>query len=181
MTKYRTSGEKIAKSVTVALTLVFAMVSSVTAHAAGIGVAEANDKFLEENQEIVMFEEPVVVDEWTEQMVVETSEDVEIVYVNDVIMYLGGASFSWSVPANTRYVTSSIYFAEGTEVQISCTATPKDCVYWFGLMAASSTCYVVEGTGSGSYDFTVPSSGYYRIMVENRSDETINVNGGYSY
>lgn len=181
MTKYRTSGKKIAKSVTVALTLVFAMVSSVTAHAAGIGVAEANDKFLEENQEIVMFEDFVPVEDWSDEMVVETSEDVEIVYVNDVIMTLAGSTFSWSVPVGTRYVTSSIYFTEGTEVQIACTATPNDCVYWFGLMAASSTCYVVEGTGSGSYDFTVPSSGYYRIMVENRGDEVLNVSGSYQY
>lgn len=181
MTKYRTSGKKIAKSVTVALTLVFAMVSSVTAHAAGIGVAEANDAFLKDNQEVVAYEEFSVTEGWSDEMVVETSEDVEIVYVNDVIMTLAGSTFSWSVPVGTRYVTSSIYFTEGTEVQIACTATPNDCVYWFGLMAASSTCYIVEGTGAGSHVFTVPSSGYYRIMVENRGDEVLNVSGSYQY
>lgn len=181
MTKYRTSGEKIAKSVTVALTLVFAMVSSVTAHAAGIGVAEANDAFLKDNQEVVAYEEFSVTEGWSDEMVVETSEDVEIVYITDGIMYLGSGNISWEVPAGTRYVTSSIYMAEGTEVHIACSASPTDCTYWFGLMAASSTCYIVEGTGAGSHVFTVPSSGYYRIMVENRSSETITVNGGYSY
>ena len=106
---------------------------------------------------------------------------VDIVYVNDGIMTFGSGSIDWSVPAGTRYVTSSIYMAKGTEVQIACTASPSTCTYWFGLMAANSDCYVVEGSGAGAHVFTVPSNGYYRIMVENRSIQSINVSGTYRY
>lgn len=123
----------------------------------------------------------VPADSWSDEMLLEASDGVDIVYVNDGIMTLGSGSIAWDVPANTRYVTSSIYMTEGTIVSIACTARPSDCTYWFGLMYASSTCNVVEGTGSGAHDFTVPSNGYYRIMVENRSSETITVTGGYQY
>ena len=181
MKKYRASGKKIAKSVTVVLTVVFAMLSSVTAHAAGIGVAKANDKFLEENQELVAFDEFKDVSDWSEEMMVEADDDIKTIYRDDIVVTRAGSTFSWEVPAGTRYVTSSIYFSEGTEVQIACTASPSDCTYRFGLMHSSSTCYIVEGSGMGAHAFTVPSSGYYRVMVENRGSVTLSVNGGYSY
>lgn len=181
MQKYRTSGKKIAKSVTVALTVVFAMLSSVTAHAAGVGFAKVNDALLEDSQEVVAFEEFVVAEGWSDEMVVETSDSVNIVYINDGIMTLGQGSFDWDVPVGTRYVTSSIYLTAGTEVQIACTALPTNCTYWFGLMHSSSTCYVVEGSGMGAHVFTVPSSGYYYVMVENRGSSVLSVNGSYAY
>jgi len=180
MQKYRNSSKKIAKSVTIALTVVFAMLSSVTAHAAGVGVAETSDKYLEENQD-VEYPEIANFTTWSEEMVIEPSDAVEIVYINDGIMTLGQGSIDWDVPVGTRYVTSSFYFTKGTQVQIACTASPSNCTYWFGLMHSSSTCYVVEGTGAGSNVFTVPSSGYYHIMVENRGSSLLSVVGGYTY
>jgi len=180
MQKYRNSSKKIAKSVTVALTVVFAMLSSVTAHAAGVGLAKASDKYLEENQE-VLYNVDDTTNKWSDEMLIPVSDAVDIVYINEGIMTLGQGSFDWDVPVGTRYVTSSIYLTKGTVVQIACTALPSDCTYWFGLMYPSSTCSVVEGSGYGSYGFTVPSNGYYHIMVENRGSSVLSVVGSYSY
>ena len=181
MQKYRESGKKIAKSVTVALTVAFAMISSVTAYAAGVDFAQTSDAYLEDNQEWVVYDLPETAEGWSDEMVIEPTEAVETVYINEGIMILGQGTIDWDIPAGTRYVTSSFYFTEGTKVQIACTALPSNCTYRFGLMHSSSTCYVVEGAGSGSYTFTVPSNGYYHIMVENRSSQTLSVTGGYSY
>lgn len=181
MQKYRTGGKRIAKSVTVALTVVFAMLSTVTAHAAGVGMAEINDVFLEERQEILLDEPFGNITDWSEEMLVETSDDIEVVYIDDEIMTRSGSTFSWTVPVGTRYVTKAVYLTKGTEVQIACTATPMDCTYWFGLMYPSSTCNVVEGSGAGSHTFTVPSNGSYHIMVENRGSVELNVSGSYQY
>lgn len=181
MQKYRTSGKKIAKSVTVALTVVFAMLSSVTAHATGVGFAKVNDALLEDSQELVVFDDFADTNGWSEEMVIESSDAVEIVYINDGIMLLGQGSIDWDVPTGTRYVTASIYLTKGTEVQIACTASPSNATYWFGLMHSSSTCYIVEGSGAGSHTFTIPSSGYYYVMVENRSSQTIHAMGSYQY
>ena len=181
MQKYRNSSKKIAKSVTIALTVVFAMLSSVTAHAAGVGVAETSDKYLKEKQELIEFEDFAENTGWSEEMVIEPSDAVEIVYINDGIMTIGQSTFDWDVPVGTRYVTASIYMTKGTEVQIVCSASPSNATYWFGLMHSSSTCYIVEGSGAGSHTFTIPSSGYYHIMVENRSNNVLSVAGAYTY
>jgi len=180
MEKYRANMKRVAKTVTFAWVMVFALFSSVTAHAAGLGLAKAGDEVLKETQSV---EQDGVFEKvgWSDEMTIPASDTVEIIYINDDVMLLGQGTIDWDVPVGTRCVSGSIYLAKGTVVQIACTAIPSNCTYWFGLMHANSNCTVVEGTGSGAHDFTVSSSGYYRIMVENRSSQAISVTGGYSY
>ena len=181
MEKYRVNMRRVAKSVTFAGVMVFALLSSTVAYAAGIGTAKVSDAVLKETQNVTQFGEFEDFSGWSDEMLIPASDTVDIIYINDDIMTLGGGTIDWDVPVGTRYVTSSIYFTEGTVVQIACTATPSNCTYWFGLMHANSDCSVVEGSGYGAHGFTIPSTGYYRIMVENRSSQVISVNGGYSY
>jgi len=181
MEKYKANMKKMAKSVTFAWVMIFAMFSSVTAHAAGFGLAEAGDEVLKETQSVSQFDASEDVLSWSDEMVIPANDVVNIVYVNDGIMPLGQATFTWDVPIETRCVSASIYLTKDTEVQIACTATPNNCLYWFGLMHSSSDCYVVEGTGQGSHAFTVPKTGYYRIMVENRGSVALRVAGSYAY
>lgn len=181
MENYRANMRRVAKTVTFAWVMVFALFSSVTAHAAGIGLAKAGDADLKETQNIAQAGEVNEISAWSDEMIIPANEAVTIVYMNDGIMTLGGSTFNWSVPVGTRCVSGSIYFSAGTEVEIVCTALPNNCTYWFGLMHANSDCTVVQGSGAGSYTFTVASSGYYRIMVENRSSQEISVAGSYAY
>lgn len=182
MKKYRVNVKKMATSAAIAWTLVFAIFSSVTAHAAGIGIAEANDAMLKENQVVGYFEDATNPDgSWSDVMEIEETDPVNIVYINDGIMTLGGGSIDWYVPVGTRYVTSAMYFTAGTEVHIACTATPTDALFWFGIMHPSSAVSVVEGTGSGGRGFVIPSNGYYRVLVENRSNVEIHAGGYYQY
>ena len=181
MENYRTNMRRVAKSVTFAWVMIFALVSSVTAYAAGEEIVEAGDKALLETQQVERqggFEESTG---WSEEIFVPAGDVPEMVYFNDDIMLLGAGTFDWNVRAGVRGVGNSIYLTAGTEVQIACTATPSNCLYWFGLMNANTDCYIVEGTGSGSHTFTIPSNGYYRIMVENRSTQQIRVMGTYQY
>ena len=181
MKNYRANMKRVAKTVTFAWAMVFALLSSVTAHAAGIGLAKASDNSLQETQNVDLDGEFVESPGWSDEMVIPASDVVDIIYINDGIMQLGQTTFDWDVPVGTRCVSGSIYFAAGTEVVISCSATPANCTYWFGLMHANSDCTVVEGSGAGLHTFTVSSSGYYRIMVENRSSQAISVVGYYQY
>ena len=182
MDKYRANMKKMAKSATFIWALIFAMFSSVTAHAAGIDLAEANDEMLKVTQELQYYSDEMDLSgSWSEIKEVETSDTVDIVYINEDIMILGNGTFNWSVPVGTRYVTSGIYLTEGTHVQVACTASPSDCLYWFGIMHPTSTCSIVEGTGAGSCTFEIPYSGYYRVMVENRGNVVLNAAGSYTY
>lgn len=181
MEKYRANARKTAKIAAVAWVMVVAMLSTVTAHAAGAGLAEAGDSLLQESQIIEQDGAFEKTETWSEEMTISANSDAEIIYMNDAVVTLGQGTIDWDVPIGTRCVSASIYLAEGTEVDIVCSASPTDCTYWFGLMHASSSCTVVEGSGAGSHTFTVSSSGYYRIMVENRSSQEISVVGGYTY
>lgn len=181
MDNYIANMRRVAKSVTFAGVMVFALLCSTTAYAAGVGIAKAGDESLKETQNVAQFGEFGDVSGWSEEMLISASDAVDIVYVNDGIMTLGSGTVDWNVPVGTRYVTSSIYLAKGTVVQIACTGTPSNCTYWFGLMHANSDCSVVEGSGYGAHGFTIQSSGYYRIMVENRSSQSIHVVGAYQY
>ena len=181
MERYRANKRKGAKIAAFAWVMVVAMMSSVTAHAAGVGIAEAGDAALQETQIVGqdgMFNDGIG---WEEEMLIPASDVVDIIYINDGIMTLGSGTIDWDVPIGTRCVSASIYMAKGTQVQIACTGTPSNCTYWFGLMYASSECSVVEGSGAGGHTFTVPSNGYYRIMVENRSSQVMHVMGTYQY
>ena len=178
MEKYRVNMKRVAKTVTFAWVMVFALFSSVTAHAAGFGLAKASDEVLKETQKVVEHETN---ESELEEFVVPADSDVTIIYMNDGVMTLGQGTIDWDVPVGTRCVSGSLYMTEGTEVSIVCAAKPTNFTYWFGLMYASSECHVVSVTGSASHTFTVPSNGYYRVMVENRSSQEISVVGGYSY
>ena len=180
MDKYRTNMKRVTKSVTFAWVMVFAMVSTVTAHAAGIKILEINDNMLRENQVVSYYEDNATGD-WSEIMTIENSDPVNTVYINDGIMTLGEGSFSWDVPVATRYVTNFIYLTEGQQIDITCTGRPTDCLYWFGIMHPSSAVSVVEGTGMGGRTFTIPSSGYYRVLVENRGSTELHAVGTYVY
>ena len=177
---FRTSS----KAAMTLLVAVFILASTVTSYAAGLKLAESNDKEFKVTQEVEVTVDNTEIDADLEEFVVtaEESKDVEIVCVGEDVMTLGGASFYWTVPVGTRYVTSAIYLSKGTVISIACTSKPSNCTYWYGLMrAADNSSTVVETSGTSGHDFTISSSGYYYVMVENRSSEEITVGGSYNY
>jgi len=181
METYRANMRNVAKSVTFAGVMIFALLSSTVAYAAGVGFSEMNDAKLKETQNVGVTGEIVEPAGWSDEMFIPANDVVDIVYLNEGVMTLAGGNINWNVPVGTRYVTSSIYLTQGSVIQIACTATPDNCTYWFGIMHANSDCTVVEGSGYGAHGFTIPSTGYYRVMVENRSNQAISVIGGYQY
>ena len=178
--KFRTSS----KTVMVLLSMVFVLASTVTSYAAGTKVAEQADGEFKKTQEVMATADFSEADVWSDEFVVTEADSagVETIYIESEVMPLGADSFTWTVPVGTRYVASSIYLSKGTVISIACTARPSDCTYWFGLMKMSdNSATVVEGSGTGGHDFTISSSGFYRVMVENRSSKEITVSGGYNY
>lgn len=105
------------------------------------------------------------------------------IVMDDEIITRGsdGASFDWTIPAGTRYVTPEKFFKKGTKISMAVTVVPSDVTYWFGLMHTSGSSKVCELTGAGAHTFTIESTSFYRIMVENRSEDTeIHATGGYT-
>lgn len=184
MKKHGKNLKTTSKIVTALLLLTFITISTRTSYAAGVGMANANDELFKRTQ-VVNFEESedVLVD--TDEFVVSSEDNALVpqIVMDDEIITRGsdGANFDWTIPAGTRYVTPEKFFKKGTEISIAVTITPSDCECWFGLMHSSGESTVCETTGGGYHTFTIKSTGFYRIMVENRSEDTeMHALGAYS-
>ena len=185
MKKHGKNLKTTSKIVTALLLLTFITISTRTSYAAGVGMANANDELFKRTQ-VVNFEESedvLVVD--TDEFVVSSEDNALVpqIVMDDEIITRGstGASFDWTIPAGTRYVTPEKFLKKGTEVRIAVTAMPSDVTIWYGLMHTSGESTVCEITSVGSHTFTIEKTSFYRIMVENRSEDTeIHATGGYS-
>ena len=174
---------KVSRIVTALLVAGFVMVSSEVSYAAGIGVAKVSDYVYKSTQTIDVADGTLLFKDAIEFTVsAEESALVEQVCPDgDGIMPADSDSFNWNIPIEKRYVTPLKWMRKDEPVSIAVVTTPSDALYWYGLMYPSNSCTVCEVTGTSSHVFDVPKSGFYRILVENRSDVEIHAVGGYSF
>ena len=184
MKKHGKNLKTTSKIVTALLLLTFITISTRTSYAAGVGMANANDELFKRTQVVNLVESKDALVN-TDEFVVSSEDNALVpqIVMDDEIITRGstGASFDWTIPAGTRYVTPEKFFKKGTNVTMAVSVTPSDVTIWYGLMHSSGESTVCETTLGGAYTFTIESTGFYRIMVENRSDDTeIHATGGYT-
>lgn len=183
MKKYGKNLKTTSKIVTALLLLTFITISTRTSYAAGVGMANANDELFKKTQEVNFKEQESLSDQSEFSVTAEENALVPQIVMDDEIITRGsdGASFDWTIPAGTRYVTPEKFFKKGTKITIAVTVVPSDITYWYGLMHTTGESTVCENTGAGNYTFTIEKTSFYRIMVENRSEDTeIHATGGYT-
>lgn len=184
MKKHGKNLKTTSKIVTALLLLTFITISTRTSYAAGVGMANANDELFKRTQVVNFKEQDVTFSDSSEfNVTAEENSLVPQIVMDDEIITRGsdGASFDWTIPAGTRYVTPEKFFKKGTKITIAVTVVPSDITYWYGLMHTSGESTVCENTGAGNYTFTVEKTSFYRIMVENRSEDTeMHALGAYS-
>ena len=183
MKKYGKNLKTTSKIVTALLLFTFITISTRTSYAAGVGMANANDELFKKTQEVNIKEQKSLSDQSEFSVTAEENALVPQIVMDDEIITRGsdGASFDWTIPAGTRYVTPEKFFKKGTKITMAVTVVPSDITYWYGLMHTSGESTVCENTGAGNYTFTVEKTSFYRIMVENRSEDTeMHAVGGYT-
>lgn len=182
MDKY---GKKVNKTPGIAIATLlaaFVFVSTSVSYAAGIKVAQANDTAFKTAQKVEIVD-AAELKNGSEQFEVSAEENALVteVCMESDIMTISGGAINWTIPVGQRYVTAEKWLSKGTEVTITVSVTPTTCKYWFGLMESDGDSVVCAATGAASSTFTVSYSGFYRIMVENRSSSEITAVGAYSY
>ena len=183
MKKYGKNLKTTSKIVTALLLLTFITISTRTSYAAGVGMANANDELFKRTQVVNIKERKSLSDQSEFSVTAEENALVPQIVMDDEIITRGsdGASFDWTIPAGTRYVTPEKFFKKGTKITMAVTVVPSDITYWYGLMHTTGESTVCENTGAGNYTFTIEKTSFYRIMVENRSEDTeIHATGGYT-
>ena len=182
MKKFGKNRKRASRFVTAAIAMAFILISTISAYAAGVKLADVNDELYKKNMEVDTVS-GVINDEAGVQFIVKPADDpgVEIVEVQDMLNQCGMDNFDWTIKVGTRFTTTLKWMSKGTEVTVSVTVDPTDCTFWYGLMDPNDNCSVREAKRGGSATFTTTSTGFHRIMVENRSKKEIRAMGSYNY
>ena len=187
MKKY-TQIKKAGKFVSAGLIMAFVMTSVTTAYAAGSSVADVQDSIYRQTEQtspvsdVVMEEGMIFIPAGSD------SSFDELVYASpwaEIIMPVLDeeemVNFNWQVPPDTRYVSSFISLNAGQKVAVSCSALPSSSTYWIGIMNVGGDVWYYQGNGALGYNFTINTSGRYRVLVQNRSTVDITARGNYYY
>lgn len=201
MTKYL-KVKAAGKVVTAALAGAFILLSASTAYASGKTVADLHNIVYQSTEKRTNFTDNIVADNVDTGSVaasdVNTLEehyitiddlnqgDVKTIYPpeDDIMSITAGVmyNFDWNVESNTRHVSGEYYIKAGQKVSVYAYVTPTTKDFWLGIMKPGSAWYV-EGKRSASHTFTVSSSGYYRVFVQNNYKDGTNLHavGNYIY
>lgn len=168
------------------MALVFTLTSVTTVYAASNEMAVAYDKLYQSvevkaaetspSEKLKEFYLPAAMDDTYEVMEYANPEAEFImpaIKENEII------SFNWDVSPGVRKVSTSFYVKAGQVISMSASASPASSTYWIGIMDGLNSVRYVEGTGSMGHDFKIESSGRYRVLVQNRGNETLNAAGNY--
>lgn len=175
--KERRNRGRASKWMLLVCSLTLALVSSVPVYAMADGMVNAEEYVLAESEnlggnaaESALVE--VTITDWSG--------------VNEVVMdietYSSVVTVDFTAAANTRYFLKSQKMEVGDEVGITMKCTDSDALYWVGVkeMYTNSGRYVY-GTGTIAYVFTITEAGTYRVFIENRTDEAIDITGAAVY
>lgn len=89
-------------------------------------------------------------------------------------------SIIWNVDSNYAK-TRSVYLSEGTTITVTATIAPSKSKARIGIIDLDDTYNVKNITGFGSFSYTAPSSGTYKIYFKNTSSFKVTVGINYSF
>lgn len=176
MKKYQRA-KSAGKAVTVALTTAFVLLGTTTVYASGKTVADLHNIIYQNTEERT--------DESTEKLVVaedgmvEHYCDVEDLNLDglqevstldqDIVTVDAGVhyNFDWIVNPNTRHVSGPYKVSKGQYICTSVTISPRDKVYWLGIMDHEGHARYVTGTGAASHNFAITETKTYRVFIQN--------------
>ncbi len=102
-----------------------------------------------------------------------------IAQMDEVAKAVGG--IDWEIKKNQRWYTSYFKVKEGDTISVMTQASPSNVTYYIGVENAIGDQYRLTGTGNLYYPFEAVNGGYWRVFVENPSEQTISVDGSYVY
>ena len=89
------------------------------------------------------------------------------------------ANIEWTVGANTQKSTGKFYVSAGSIIAVTVSIEPSNKTVKAGVIWPDGTRDYVTGSGVLYAPFTAPSSGYYKVFVENGNSTSVTVEGSY--
>lgn len=170
---------KISRAMTAVLLSAIVAVSGSTVCFASVESADVLDYV---NQETAVETEVVNDQQYLQETVeTETAHDVVEVEGETELMTAGatGASFSWTVSKKTLVKTTAFSASSGKTISIG-VQNPSGASIRVGIILPNGNKKYVTSSGySISHDFSVSTTGSYRVFVQNMSGSTISVSGNY--
>jgi hypothetical protein len=169
MKKYQEQG-CLRKGTALLLSVCFLLGSSMTALAAGDGLADAYVGMTEDTESM------------TTDSIIDTADFEEIcsaydldpdtvVMMDDGIQARGRTiTLRWYVPAGRTYMSSGFNKLEESEVTVAVAADPEDITYRTGIKDPNELMRYVEGEGTITHTFEIEIAGRYYFFVKNMSE-----------
>lgn len=85
----------------------------------------------------------------------------------------------WKVDPNERVETESFECSKGDKINIFATISPDTATIKIGLIKPNGDFWYIYGTYDANHDFAISDPGSYKVFVENTSDASVSVDGGY--
>jgi hypothetical protein len=86
----------------------------------------------------------------------------------------------WKIKSGSVAKSGTFKKSVGDTIFVAAVITPSDKTVQVGIIYPTGTLVYVQGTGTLSHTFSVPSSGSYAVYIRNVSDTTITANGVYT-
>lgn len=183
MIQYEGSG-KMKKQIAVLLTAVFVAGSSMTAYAAGNGVAMLHDGLYQATRSTTSDDENGWVNTLEERVVsAEEFATYGCIVMDDGTgtTRAGGTINNWGLSSIVTASTASFYVPAGGVVTVNVWTDPADQKIEVGVERVGGDAIAVTGTDTVAHQFSISEAGDYRVYIRNCSGRYIHVSGSYSY
>lgn len=108
-------------------------------------------------------------------------EDIAEVVIEGPPLMTRAASgtYTWTIPANTRYITPSFSTSGASYIHTSCTITTGTTAR-MGVKEPDSTYRYITVTNTGAHSFKINKSGSHQFYIQNTGSSSITVTATYS-
>ena len=163
--------------------LVLAMIAAFPSYATTEGVARMNEKWMAETEEgteleVINYKELEITEYSSEESDV---EEIDLTLDKEISPFTTIVSLDRTININTRVLYGWKNFMEGEQVAIAAKCDDSSVVYRIGIRDSAGKLTYVEGSGTMSHLFTIPTNGSYTVYVENRSNKAMKITGSATY
>ena len=168
--------KRYGRTALVLLTSLFVLGESVTAAAAGFGIAEAHEFIYDATK--VEIEERLDPDDYVEYV---DTVDIDSVGIESEVTPARGSLtyFSWTMTPNITRKSPAFYKSSGDTIVIAVTTDNSSVTIAAGIVEPDNTSRYVNITGSGMHTFTLTKTGNYRFYIRNSNSVTVEADGYY--
>lgn len=176
-------GNKYRKGTAVVSCMVLSMLAVIPSYAVSEGAARANEKWIAKTEVATEVEEINYRAMESSSTVAEEKgvEEIDLTVDNETIPFSTEITLDYIIKANTRILYRWQDMQEDDTIHVSAKCSNSSIVYRIGIRDSAGNLSYLQGSGSMSHIFEIPSDGKYTVYIENKSSTSMQITGWARY